>query len=165
MASRNGQFLLFDALPFLCTFPLDLLRRRRVGVVDAASCIGANLYYLSALTSIHDNRLGHLVTGFLNGGELSARAVRFLDLQLDIVIPSQGSALAGIPCRRNLDQLRFGFQSFFHGSVDLRAETVGRRALCGISMSTEEWVRIVWKGPWIEQDRLATSWSVWFVDA
>src|ERR1017187_5563151 len=33
MASRNGQFLLLDALPFLRPLPLDLLRRRRVGMV------------------------------------------------------------------------------------------------------------------------------------
>src|SRR5208282_4326051 len=105
MASRNGEFLLFDALPFLCTLPLDLLRRRRVGMVDAASRIGTNLDDLSALSAVHDNRLGHLVTGFLNGRELGACAVRlrFLDLQLHIPIPPKGSALAGIPRRRNLD--------------------------------------------------------------
>ncbi len=34
MASCNGQFLLFDAFPFLCPLPLDLLRRRRVGMMD-----------------------------------------------------------------------------------------------------------------------------------
>jgi hypothetical protein len=67
MASRNGQLLLFDALPFLRPLPLDLLRRRRVGTVDTASRIGANLDYLSSLAAVHDNRLGHPVTGFLNG--------------------------------------------------------------------------------------------------
>src|SRR5271163_1321541 len=76
MASRNGQFLLFDALPFLGPLPLDLLRRRCVGMVDAASWIGANLDNLPALTAVHDNRLSHLVTGFLNGREFGARAVR-----------------------------------------------------------------------------------------
>jgi hypothetical protein len=45
----------------------SLLRRRRVGVVDAASWVGTNLDHLSALASVHDYRLGHLVTGFLNG--------------------------------------------------------------------------------------------------
>ena len=105
MASRNGQFLLLDALPFLCPLPLDLLRRRRVGMVDAASWIGTNLDHLSALAAVHDNRLGHLVAGFLNGREFCTCAVRlgFLDLQLHILIPSQGSALAGNPRRRNLD--------------------------------------------------------------
>src|SRR5208337_2937886 len=130
MASRNGQFLLFNALPFLRPLPLDLLRRRRVGMVDTASWIGTNLDDLSALAAVHDDGLSHLITGFLNGLELGACAVRlgFLDLQLDILIPSQGSALAGIPRRRNLDQLRLGFQSLFHGSVDLGSETVGRSA-------------------------------------
>src|SRR5579859_2024194 len=105
MASRDGQFLLFDALPFLCPLPLDLLRRRCVGMVDAATGIDTNLDDLSALAAIHDDGLGHLVTGFLNGWELAACAVRlgFLDLQLHIVIPSQGSTLAGIPRRRNLE--------------------------------------------------------------
>jgi hypothetical protein len=41
MASRKGQFLLFDALPFLRPLPLDLLRRGHVGMVDAAAWIGA----------------------------------------------------------------------------------------------------------------------------
>lgn len=67
MASRNGQFLLFDALPFLRPLPLNLLRSRRVGMVDSASWIGANLNDLSALTAVHDDGLSHLVTGFLNG--------------------------------------------------------------------------------------------------
>ena len=65
MASRNGQFLLFDALPFLCPLPLDLLRRRRVGMVDAASWIGTNLDDLSALAAVHDDGLSHLVAGLL----------------------------------------------------------------------------------------------------
>jgi len=67
MASRNDQFLLLDALPFLCPLPLDLLRRGRVGMVDSASRIGTNLDDLSALAAVHDDGLGHLVTGFLDG--------------------------------------------------------------------------------------------------
>src|SRR5579862_350873 len=105
MASRSRQFLFFDALPFLGPLALDLLRRGRVGMVDAASGIGTNLDDLSALTAVHDDGLGHLVACLLVSGKLGACAVRlrFLDFQLDIVIPSQGSALAGIPRRRNLD--------------------------------------------------------------
>src|SRR6266478_8938078 len=104
MASRNGQFLLFDALPFLRPLPLNLLRRRRVGVVDAASGIGTNLYDLSALAAVHDDGLSHLLAWLLVCGELSACTVcfRLLDLQFHILIPSHGSALAGIPRRRNL---------------------------------------------------------------
>jgi hypothetical protein len=55
MASRNGQFLLFDALPFLRPLSLDLLRRRRVGMVDTAGRIGTNLDDLSALAAVHDD--------------------------------------------------------------------------------------------------------------
>src|ERR1700691_2028359 len=103
MASRNRQFLLFDALPFLCPLPLDLLRRRRVGMVGAASGIGTNLDDLPALTAVHDDCLSHLLAWLLVRRELGWCAVclRLLDLQLHIVIPSQGSALAGIPRRRN----------------------------------------------------------------
>src|SRR5580658_4710005 len=128
MASRNGEFLLFYPLPFLCPLPLDLLRRRRVGVVGAAGGIGTNLDDLSALSAVHDDGLSHLVAWLLVRGELGCCAVRlrFLDLQLHILIPSQGSAVAGIPRRRNLDELRLGFQSLSHGSVDLGPETVGR---------------------------------------
>src|SRR5208282_3576277 len=126
MASRNGQFLFFDALPFFCPLPLDLLRRGRVGMVDTASGIGTNLDDLSALAAVHDDGLSHLLAWLLVSRQLACCAVclRFLDLQLHILIPSQGSALAGIPRRRNLDQLRLGFQSLFHVSVDLGSETV-----------------------------------------
>src|SRR5271165_5772848 len=105
MASRNGQFLLFDALPFLCPLPLNLLRRRRVGMVDTASWIGTDLDDLSALPAVHDDGLSHLRAWLLVNWQLGACAVclRLLDLQLHIPIPSQGSALAGIPRRRNLD--------------------------------------------------------------
>ena len=70
MASRNGQLLLFDALSFLGPLSLDLLRRRRVGMMSAASRIGTNLNYLSALAAVHDDGLGHLLAGFLNGSSL-----------------------------------------------------------------------------------------------
>jgi len=105
MASRNGQFLFFDPPPFLGPFLLDLLRRRRVGMVGAASWIGTNLDDLAALAAVHDDGLSHLVAWLLVRGELGARAVylRLLDLQLHIPIPSQRSAFAGIPRRRNLD--------------------------------------------------------------
>ena len=43
MASRNCQFFLFDALPFLDPLPLDLLRRRRVGMMNTTSGIGTDL--------------------------------------------------------------------------------------------------------------------------
>src|SRR5271166_4535751 len=134
MASRNGQLLLLDPLPFLCSLPLDLLRRRRVGVVNAANWIGTNFDDLSALAAVHDDGLSHLVAWLLGSRQLGACTVcfRLLDLQLHILIPSQGSALAGIPRRRNLDYLRLGFQSLFHGSVSLGPKTVGRSALCGI---------------------------------
>src|SRR5580692_8323108 len=127
MASRNGEFLLFDALPLLGPLPLDLLRRRRVGMVGAASGIGTNLDDLSALPAVHDDRLSHLFARLLVRGKLGACAVClwFLDLQFDVPIPSQGSVFAGIPRRRNLDELRLGFQSLLHGSVDLGPETVG----------------------------------------
>src|SRR5208282_3798124 len=72
MASRNGQFLLFDALPFLCPLPLDLLRRRRVGMVGAASWIGTNLDDLSALAAVDNDGLSHLVARLLISGELGA---------------------------------------------------------------------------------------------
>ena len=58
MASRNRQFLLFDALPFLGPLPLDLLRRRRIRVMDTAGRIGTNLDDLSALAAVHDDGLG-----------------------------------------------------------------------------------------------------------
>jgi hypothetical protein len=124
VASRNYQFLSPDPLP------LDLLRRRHVGMVYAASWIGTNLNDLSALPAIHDNRLGHLVTGFLVSRELGACAVRlgFFDLQLDVLILSQRSALAGIPRRCNLYSLRLGFQSPSHASVNLGWEN--SRAKC-----------------------------------
>src|ERR1700723_3057062 len=67
MASRDRQFLLLDPLAFVSPLPLDLLRRRRVRGVGAARRIGTNLDDLSALAAVHDNRLRHLVTGFLNG--------------------------------------------------------------------------------------------------
>jgi hypothetical protein len=74
-------------------------------VVGAASGIGTNLDDLSALAAVHDDGLRHLVAWLPVRGELGACAVclRFLDLLFDILIPSQGSALAGIPRRRNLD--------------------------------------------------------------
>src|SRR5271166_676981 len=130
MASRNGQLLLLDPLPFLCSLPLDLLRRRRVGVVNAANWIGTNFDDLSALAAVHDDGLSHLVAWLLGSRQLGACTVcfRLLDLQLQILIPSQGSALAGIPRRRNLDELRLGFQSLFHASVNLGSKTVGRSA-------------------------------------
>src|SRR5208282_2915955 len=105
MASRDGQFLLFDALPFLRALPLDLLRRGRVRMVDATSRIGTDLDDLSALPAVHDDGLCHLLAGLLVSWGLGACAVclRLLDLQLYIPIPSKGSALAGIPRRRNLD--------------------------------------------------------------
>src|SRR6202034_355457 len=126
MASRNDQFLLFDALPFFCPLALDLLRRRRVRVVGTASGIGANSDDLSALATVHDDRLSHLVAWFLIRGELATCTIgfRLFDLQFDILIPPQGSAFAGIPRRRNLDQLRLGFQSLSHGSVDFGPKTV-----------------------------------------
>src|SRR5216683_1508814 len=98
MASRNGQFLLFDALPFLRPLPLDLLPRRRVGMVDTAGRIGTNLDHLSALTAVHDDGLSHLLAWLLASRELCACATcfRLLDLQLHVLIPSQGSTLAGI---------------------------------------------------------------------
>ena len=65
MASRNGQFLLFDALPFLYPLPLDLLRRGRVGTVDTASRISTNPDDLSALPAVHDDSLCHLPAGLL----------------------------------------------------------------------------------------------------
>src|SRR5260370_7172703 len=90
MASRDGQFFLFDALPFFCPLALDLLRRRRVGMVDAASWIGTNLDDLSALAAVHDDRLCHLLAGLLVSWKLGACAVclRFLDLHLHIPFPS-----------------------------------------------------------------------------
>src|SRR5580700_1630483 len=105
MASRNGQFLLFDAPPFLCTLPLDLLRRGCVGVVDTAGRIGTDLDELSALPAVHDDGLSHLLAWLLVSRQLGACAVGLwlLDLQLHVLIPSQGSALPGIPRRRNLD--------------------------------------------------------------
>src|SRR5579863_5547488 len=68
MTSRNGQFLLFDPLPFFYSLPLDLLRRRRVGVVDAASWIGTNLDDLSALAAVHHDGLSHLLAWLLVSG-------------------------------------------------------------------------------------------------
>ena len=77
--------------------PLDLLRRRRVAVVDTASGIGTNLDDLSALTAVHDHSLGHLVTGFLNGWQFSVCPVLLclLNLQLYVLIATQRSSLAG----------------------------------------------------------------------
>jgi hypothetical protein len=44
---------------------LNLLQRRRVGMVGAASWIGANLDHLSALPAVHDDGLSHLVAWLL----------------------------------------------------------------------------------------------------
>ena len=73
-------------------------------MMDAARWIGANLNHQPALAAVHDDGFGHLLAGFLVGRQLACRAVclRLLDLQLYILIPSQGSALAGIPRSRNL---------------------------------------------------------------
>ena len=116
--------------PFLGPLALDLLWRRRVGMVGAASGIGANFDDLSALATVHDDRLRHLVAWFLVRGELATCTIgfRLFDLQFDTLIPPQGSAFAGIPLRRNLDQLRLGFQRLSHGSIDLGPKTVGRSA-------------------------------------
>jgi len=105
MAGRDGQFLLLDSLPFLRPLPLDLLRRRRVGMVDTAGRIGTNLDNLSALPAVHDDGLSHLLAWLLVRGYLGACAVCLLlfHLQLHILIPSQGSAFAGIPRCRNLN--------------------------------------------------------------
>jgi len=43
MANRNCQLLFLDPLSFLGSLSLDLLRRRRVGMVDAANWIGTTL--------------------------------------------------------------------------------------------------------------------------
>jgi hypothetical protein len=76
---------------------------------------------LTTCPRFHDDRLSHLVAWFLVRGELATCTIcfRLFDLQFDILIPPQGSAFAGIPRRRNLDELRFGFQSLSHGSLDL----------------------------------------------
>src|SRR5260370_32609608 len=105
MASRNRQFFLFDALPFLRPLPLNFLRGRRVGVVDAAGWISTNLDDQSTLAAVHDDGLSHLLAWPLLSRQLGACAVclLLLDLQLHLLIPSQGRALAGIPRRRNLD--------------------------------------------------------------
>src|ERR1039458_9975510 len=120
--------------------PLSL-RRRRVGTMDTAGRTGANLDYVSTLTPVRDNRLGHLLAGFLNGREFSACAVHlgFLDLQLHVLIPPQRSALASVPCRRNLYKLRLAFERLRDGGVDLGPEAQWVGALCGIKGQGELW--------------------------
>src|ERR1035441_10364914 len=97
-------------------------------MVDATSLIGANLDDLSTLAAVHHDGLRHLVAWLLVSWQLGACSVcLLLDLQLHILIPSQRSTLAGIPCRRNLYQLRLGFQSLSHGSVDLGTDRKSTR--------------------------------------
>jgi hypothetical protein len=50
-----ASFSFSDALPFFRPLPLDLLRRRCVGMVDTAHWIATNLDHLSALATVHDN--------------------------------------------------------------------------------------------------------------
>src|SRR3984957_5570254 len=68
MASRNGQFLLFDALALLGSLALDLLRRRRVGGGGGGRGIGTNFDDLPALATVHDDGLSYLVAWFLVRG-------------------------------------------------------------------------------------------------
>jgi len=67
MANGDGLFAFFDAPTLLSPFLGNLLRRGCVVMVHAAIGIGTNLDDLSALAAVHDDGLGHLVTGFLNG--------------------------------------------------------------------------------------------------
>src|ERR1039458_7242442 len=49
----------------------------------------------------------------------------FLDLEFHVVVPPQGSALAGIPRRRNLHQLRLAFECLRYVNVELMTKTLG----------------------------------------
>jgi len=126
MAYGDDQFFFLDALPLVCPLLRDLLRRRRIGMVDAAIGIGANLDCLSALATIHDDSLGHLVTGLLRSWQLGGYAVglRFLDFQFDVLISSQGCSLAGVPSGRNLHESGFAFERLSHMRIDLRTEAL-----------------------------------------
>jgi len=68
-------------------------RRVQLRTSDQYACwigIGTNLDRLSTLAAIHDNGLGHLVTGFLRSWQLCGCPIglRFLDFQFDVLISS-----------------------------------------------------------------------------
>ena len=86
----DGQFFFLDASALFRPLLRDLLRRRRIGMVDAAIGIGTNLNCLAALPAVHDNGLGHLVTRLLRGWRLCGGAVglRLPDFQFDVLISS-----------------------------------------------------------------------------
>ena len=49
----------------------------------------------------------------------------FLDLEFHVVVPPQGSALAGILRRRNLHQLRLAFERLRYVNVELVTKALG----------------------------------------
>jgi hypothetical protein len=107
-------------------------------MVDAAIGIGTHLDGLASLATVHDDGLGHLVTGLLRGWQLAGCTVgfRLLDLQFDILISSQGCAFAGIPSGRNLYKGRFAFERLRYVGIDLRTEALRIGTLCGIRTSS-----------------------------
>jgi len=72
-----ASFLLLDPLRFLRPLPLHLLRGRRIGMVDRASWVGANLDDLSALTAIYDDGLSRLLARLLLPASLALAPFTF----------------------------------------------------------------------------------------
>jgi hypothetical protein len=102
--------------------------------VNTTGRVGAYFDQLASLSAIGDNCLSHLVARLLNRWNLSASAIRFcfLDIQLHISTSPQGSTLTRVPRGRNLHKLRLAFQRLRHVRVDLGAKALRVSALCGI---------------------------------
>src|SRR5208337_3049868 len=117
----------FDALAFLDPFPRNLFGRGCVWVMHAASRVGADFDDLSALAAVHHDGFGHLLARLLDRRQLRRRSVGLglLDLEFHVVVPPQGSALTGIPRRRNLHQLRLAFERLRYVNVELVTKTLG----------------------------------------
>src|SRR5205807_566201 len=157
MASRNGQFLLFDALPFLCPLPLDLLRRRRVGMVDTTSGIGANLDHLSALAAVHDDGLSHLVARLLIRGSLVLDPFAFGQLTHE---PASGTSVssclsngAEASCSKMFDSIhaansRTGIRTWLFPSLVHKPRKEAENASCcceaGSLAISRAWPIVIW---------------------
>ena len=127
MPSGDCQLGFFDAFAFVGPFPRNLLGRGRVWVMHAARRIGADFDNLSALAAVHHDGFGHLLARLLDGRQLRRGSVGlgFLDLEFHVVVAPQGSALARVPRRRNLYQLRLAFECLRYVNVELVTKALG----------------------------------------
>src|ERR1039458_10350169 len=96
-------------------------------MMHAASWVSADFDDLSALAAVHHDGFSHLLARLLDRRQLRRCSVGLglLDLEFHVVIPPQGSALAGIPRRRNLHQLRLAFECLRYVNVELMTKTLG----------------------------------------